>query len=223
MGLFAEIASLHNENVRKGLTGGLYRAPMSVDPVDIPDLFNTNGSIKAPLPEGYEPFGLITDDGAQWSRSTDQNDVTAWQTNDPARSDLTKDVGTLKVTGIETNRVTIETFLGVDLSAPTLINGALRIGKPALPPSKYWRMLALAVDTIGDAEFVIARMFPRAKVTAWDDQAWNKTTSINWGTTFTSYLDSTLGESQVDFFGGSAFAPIATAMGFNLAPAGGGA
>ena len=78
--------------------------------------------------------------------------------------------------------------------------------------------MALAVDSIDGQEFYVARFYPRCKVTGWQDQAFGKSGALQWGMTFTSYVDPVLNYSKDDMVGGPAFATLAAAMDFSFTP-----
>jgi len=214
---YASISKLDSSLVRKALTGSLIIAPYSAAPLTASTLFIAGGGLAATLPTGYRDAGYLTEDGIRTTRSTESADETAWQSLEPVRSDPTSDSETLQVDLKETNKLAIELFTGADLTGATLVNGALSIKKPALPPSRYYRVLALGVDSIDGQEFYVARFYPRAKVTSWADQAFAKGSAFQWGVTMTTYVDGALGYAKDDLIGGPGFATLATRMGFTFA------
>lgn len=165
------------------------------------------------LPAGYEDGGITTDEGIRFARNQETESITGWQYLEPVREDRTSDTETLQVDFEETKRVTIELYTGANLAGATLVNGALAIDKPALPTDRYFRLLALAVDVVDGAEMYIARHYPRCKVTGWTDQAFAKAGALQWGMTFTTYVDPVLEKSKSDIIGGPGYAKVAAAMG----------
>lgn len=218
MGNFASISNLDQSLVRKALTGSLFCAAYSADAITASNLFTPGptppkGEL-AVLPTGYGDGGITTDEGIRFARSQENESVTGWQFLEPVREDRTSDSETLQVDFLETSKTTIELYTGADLSAATYTNGALSIKKPALPTDRYFRLLALAVDNVNGKEFYIGRVYPRCKVTGWQDQAFAKAGGLQWGMTFSTYNDPVLGYSKDDLIGGPGFADIAVAMGF---------
>ena len=214
---FASISNLDQSLVRKALTGSLFVAPYSADAITAATLFTPGptppkGELAA-LPTGYEDGGITTDEGIRFARSQETEDITGWQFLEPVRSDRTSDTETLQVDFEETSRQTIEMYTGADLSAATYTNGALSIQKPALPTDRYFRLLALAVDNVDGDEFYVARFYPRCKVSSWADQAFAKGGALQWGMTFTAFVDPVLEYSKDDMIGGPGFAALAVAMG----------
>jgi hypothetical protein len=165
------------------------------------------------LPTGYADGGITTDEGVRFARSQESETITGWQQLEPVREDRTSDSETLQVDFLQTSRTTIELYTGADLSAATYVNGALSIRKPALPTDRYFRLLALAVDNVDGAEFYVARHYPRCKVTGWQDQAFAKAGGLQWGMTFSTYVDPVLEYSKDDMIGGPGFKTLAVAMG----------
>lgn len=218
MANFASVSNLNQALVRKALTGGLFAAPYTADALTAATLFKTDGTLNSPLPTGYKGGGITTDDGLRFARAQEVESLTGWQFREPVREDLTADTETLQVDFMETSKLTIELYTGADLSAATYVNGALSIKKPALPTDRYFRLLALAVDNIDGKEFYVGRFYPRCKVSGWADQAFAKAGGLQWGMTFTTYVDPVLGYSKDDLMGGPGFAALAVQMGLTAVP-----
>lgn len=163
---------------------------------------------------GYQDGGLLTDEGIRAARAVENEDITAWQQQQPVRSDKTSDTETLSIDFMETNRVSIEQGTGADLSNPVLTGGILSIQKPAIPRDREYRALAMAVDNVDGEEFYYARVYPKIKVTNYADQGVGKGGAIQWGTTYTSFLDSALGYSKDTIFAGPGFVALSEDMGF---------
>lgn len=215
---YASISDLNETLVRKALAGSLFVGPFdTAAAVTTTDLFGADHTLAA-LPAGYTDAGLTTDEGIRFARSQESEQITAWQRLEPVREDPTSDSETLQVDFLETNKASIELFTGADLSAVTYDNGALSIQKPELPTARYFRLLALAVDNIDGDEFYVARFYPRCKVTGWADQAFAKGGGLQWGMTFTAYVDNALGYSKDDMLGGPGFAAVAEEMGLDAVP-----
>jgi hypothetical protein len=216
MANFASVSNLNVDLVRKALTGALIVAPYTATALTRSNLFTAGGELATPFVTGYKSGGITTDEGLRFARSTESDTVTGWQYREPVRDDLTSDSETIAVDFLETNKTTIELYTGADLSAVSLTNGAISIQKPALPSASYFRCLALAVDNIQGDELYIARYYPRCRVTAWQEQAFGKAGALQWGMTFTTYVDPVLQYSKDDMIGGPAFETVAEAMGFDL-------
>lgn len=213
---YAAIAQKKEELVRKGLDGSVFRADMDAAAITAANLVGTDGLLQA-LPDGWGDLGLVTDDGAQFSRAVSTSDITSWGRSEPSRSDVISDVTTLKVACQETKLETIGLYIGADISAVTPgTHGQVSIQKPAAPRAKYHRVLSLAVDDTDDGEIYIARFLPRAKVTAYDDQSHSRATGLFWGVTLTGYVDSTLGYSEDYIFAGPGWEALLTGMGFTV-------
>lgn len=219
---FASISDLDQSLVRKALTGSLFVAPYSAPAITASNLFTpapvspattpAKGEL-AVLPTAYRDGGITTDEGIRFARAQESQTITGWQFLQPVREDRTSDSETLQVDFLETSKTTIELYTGADLSAATYTNGALSIKKPAVPTDRYFRLLALAVDSVNGKEFYVARAYPRCKVTGWQDQAFAKAGGLQWGMTFSTYVDPVLAYSKDDLVGGPGFADLAVAMG----------
>jgi hypothetical protein len=173
----------------------------------------------APLPVGYEDAGWLSNDGAQFSRDVSQSEVTSWGSVSPTRTDIISDTTTMAFTAHETKMLTIGLATGADLSAivPTAVTGEISIAKPSRPKSRYYRVLALAVDQGDAGEIYVARFLPRAKVTSFAEQSFaGGDDPITWGVTFTGETDDTLGYSERWIFGGQGWASLLDEMGFPI-------
>lgn len=217
------LQNLQRDLIRKSTNGSVFRAPASADTISEVDLFDaTTGDLKSSgLPAGYTDLGFTTDAGAQFGRAVTESDITSWQSTTPTRSDTTADTTTLQVACQETKLATIGLYTGADESTITAgVNGVVRIDKPATPTARYYRVLSLAVDEQSEGEIVIARYLPNAKVTAFDNQAFDKSdNAVLWPVTLTGFLDDTLGFTESYMFGGAGWLARLAAMGFTPAAA----
>jgi hypothetical protein len=169
-----------------------------------------------PLPAGWDDLGWLSTDGAQYSRDVASSDVSSWGSVTPTRSDITSDTSTLAVTAQETKLLTIGLATGADLAAVTADaqTGEVSIEKPSRPAGRHYRALSVAVD-LGDAgEIYVARFFPRAKVTNYQEQSFGGGDDpISWGVTLTGEEDSALGYSERWLFGGAGWFALLDDMG----------
>jgi hypothetical protein len=200
----------------KALQGSVFVAPFGADA--IVSLTDTDRLLKT-LPADYEDVGWTTDDGAQFSRDVDTSDITGWGSVEALRSDVTKDSTTLQMEALETKKATIGLYTGADMDVvvPDPTSGEVAIEKPARPGFRYYRVLGVAVDLTDDGEYYVARFLPRARVTDYDDQAFQSSddSPVTWPVTMTGYEDPTLGYSEKYFFGGAGWASRLSAMGFD--------
>mgnify|MGYP006208388529 CR=1 FL=1 len=215
MANFAALATKQNELIRKALDASMFVAPFSADA--IVDLTGSDSTLAA-LPTGYVDGGLMTDEGIRFGREVESSDITSMGRVEPTRSDVESDVGTMQVDFQELNVTTIGLYTGADMSTitPDPVTGEIQIPKPARPTVRYYRLLALAVDEIEEGEIYVAKFFPRARITSWAEQAWQKgDTAIQWGMTFQAYVDEALGYSEMPIFGGPGWQAQLAAMGFD--------
>lgn len=217
----AGILDHKSELIRKGLTGGVFIAPTTAQPISKTNLFDpASGAIVNPLPAGYRELGLLTAAGANFARTAKATDIASWQSDSPTRTDVTSDTTALTLEAQETNQSTIALFLGVDPTSivPDATNGSIEIQRPAISIPRYWRVLVMAVDTGEFGEIVYARFLPKALVTAFAAQDLsNGANPIQYGVTVTSYLDSALGYPEAFLYGGEGLMALQTDMGFDRA------
>lgn len=210
---YAGLAKKKQELVRKALDGSLFVADADADPITT--LTGADSTLTA-LPTGYADGGLTTDAGLRFGRSVEKSNVTSFGRNEPTRSDTTSDTATVQVDFQETSLTTISLYTGVARSALVpAANGEVQIKKPARPTTRYYRLLALAVDDGDDGEIYVARFLPRCDTQNFSEQAWAKgDDAINWGMTFQTKVDDALGYSQNDIFGGPGWKALLADMGF---------
>lgn len=210
---YAALQEKKNELIRKALDGSVFLAPISAD--TIARITGPDGMLTV-LPAGYEDYGWLSTDGVAFGRDVSASDVSSFGSQTPTRSDTNADTTTVTIVGQESKRLTIETYLGVDLAALVPANGGeVVVDQPSRPRSRFHRLLAVSVDDGDEGEIYIARQLPRAKVTAYSEQSWSSGDDpITWGATFTGYKDSALGTAQRFHFGGPGWAAYLSSMGF---------
>lgn len=212
---YDDISNLKSQLVRKGLNGGFHVAPITADPIST--ISAAGGDIQA-LPAGYRSVGYLSTDGIALSVADTETDISAWQSSDPIRSDITKRTTTAKLTGLETNATIIALCNSVDLDSlsPNPTTGELQILTPSTPTKRYYRAAAIAVDATDAGEIWMVRFFPRMSATAIDDQTFsNGDNPIEWGVTLQAYPDPDLGYATASIFGGPGWLPLVGDMGFD--------
>ena len=214
---FAALQDLHNEFIRKAKNGSVFVAASSAATINESTLFTSPAGEIATLPAGYADLGYLADAGAACARSISETSVTSWQSVSPTRSDRTADTTTLTVPCQETKLTTIGLYVGVDTAAVTAAtNGVVRIDTPSVPVDLYHRVLVVSEDTSHSAGSVyICRYLPNAKVTDIAQQSHDKGDEIQWGVTFTGFVDSAVGTAESYIFGGPGWKALLADMGFS--------
>lgn len=218
---FDALSNKKAELIRKSLDGSAFIADLSADPID--DLTVATGTAPnqvidlAPLPDGWDDLGWLTDDGMAFSRDVEASEVSSFGATTSTRTDVVSDSTSLTVVAQETKLLTIGLATGADLAniVPDSATGEVRIAKPTRPKSKHYRVLSVAVDEGEGGEIYIARFLPRAKVSSYAEQAFSKSDDpITWGVTMVGEIDSDLGFSEAWIFGGPGWKALLTEMGF---------
>lgn len=219
MGNLAAILPNNQKLVRKSLGGGVLFAPEDALVVTRSNLFlSTDHSLVATAPTGYSSAGYLSDEGVRNGRTQETEDITAWQSRTPVRSEQTSDTETIAVDLLETKKLSLEIYNGVDLSAVTSVNGAISFQKPDLPTDKYYRCITFSVDIVNGLEYVEATFWPRVKVTDRGEKTRGKGGANVYPITLTAFTDTALGYSKDEMHGGKGFAAVATEMGFTVTP-----
>lgn len=224
MGSYDALAEHKTELIRKTIGGSVFVAEATAD--NIAELTQVTGSAPnqvidlKPLPTGYEDLGYLTDDGMAFSTETTTSDVTSFQSTTPTRSDITAETSTLTVTAQETKLLTLGLYTGAALAGIIAAagTGEVSVSKPERPSSRFYRVLALAIDENEFGEIYVARYLPRAKVTGKGEQSYSKQDqALTWPVTFTGYKDSVLGTAERYLFGGPGWAELLASMGITQA------
>ncbi|ALE77674.1 hypothetical protein WY02_03535 [Pseudonocardia sp. AL041005-10] len=216
------VNALNKKHIRKGKKIAVLRAEMDVD---IPDAITEGGtgtgasavpiSLKA-LP-GFQGMGLIRkDDGVPMSRDQEKSDVMAVGFQDPVRSDFDSDTFTAQIVALQTHRVSIESYLGVDLSNITInpATGELSFPQPTDGAIRQNRWLFLAQDGVGLDRFWWGRCWTAGIVSETDDQNMGGEDAWMWPMTISSETDEQAGYSIHHYFGGPGWKAALESMGF---------
>lgn len=214
---FAALAKRQGELIRKPLAGII--AVASEDFV-LPPAFlltETASATLLALDEDWEQLGWVSkSDGLTFSADTETSDVESWGALEPTRSDITRDVTSAQFTCQETNKKVLEMYYNVDLSAavPTPLTGEIAFNQATEPATTYRRMLFLSKDGAGTKEIYIAKLMPRANVSAKSDQNWNSEDALTYGMTVQAKVDDDAGYAVRHLFGGPGWKDNLVKMGF---------
>ena len=219
---YTSIAHRQATLIRKALQGSVFVAPYTSSAITS----ITTGASQdiSPLPSGYVDVGMIDKRNAPtWANKVTTQEVMAWGDVYSVRRDITKVDGSLKFTALETNKTTLQLYLGQDLStaplAPT--TRELIINQASRPQPIPYRVLGITQDGTGTNAIYVGRFYPRAFVTDIGDQKWDDDAeALVWDVTFTPQNDPVLGTPVVHFFGGPGWFAELSATGFNANPGG---
>lgn len=218
MPTFADLQNTQTELIRKAKSGSAFLAP--VDATAISETFVGAGGVLAALPTDYDDAGWLSNDGMAFARDVSTSDVTSFGSVSPTRSDVVSDTSTVTIVCQETKLLTIGLATGIDTDAIKTpgTNGVVMVRKPSAPTSRFYRLFCVARDEGDAGDIYIGRFFPRAKVTAYSEQAFGGGDDpISWGVTMTGYEDSTLGFTEAWLFGGPGWTALLDEMGFAAA------
>lgn len=225
MAAFETMQSLQTELIRKTLTGSVFIAEATADPVGsaLTEVTGTSPDEVhelTALPEGYEDLGYTTDAGAAFTTETTSSDITSWQSTTPTRSDTTAETSTLQVVAQETKLLTLGLYTGSALGGieAAATTGDVLIKKPQRPSARFYRVFVLSQDETEDGPIWIGRFLPRAKVTGRGGQSHDKSdNALQYDVTFTGFRDTTYGSAEAFYFGGPGWLALLDQMGINQA------
>lgn len=211
-----EIARHQRELILKPQAAHIFGAP-DTTPVILNITEGPDGEL-AELPDGYFDFGLLDkEDAITLSREMEKSDINAIGYSNPVRSDVTSDVFGMAFKGLETNRHTIESNLGVDLSVvtPDPFTGEISFDQPAVSQIRRMRYLLLSqvgsgVDTIYfGRQFLAGEVVDVGEQTVTDGEGY-----LGWPFTVNAMVDTTYGVSVRHHFGGPGWMRLLEEAGF---------
>lgn len=211
----ASIAARQQRLIRKAQDAVIFAAP--ADAEEITTITSGETADLAPLPVDYRSLGHHTaDDGINWTREVESEDVNSHGSAEPTRRDIVSDVTGLTVLAQESKAVVLEMFHNIDLSNVTAdaTTNEVSFTRSRTPSTKYYRLLSVASDGAGEDTIYFARFCPRASVTDFAEQPWTKGEELRWPLTFTAYVDDDLGFAMREFWGGPGMAALLEPMGF---------
>lgn len=214
---FAALAKRQGELIRKPLAGiiAVADADFVLPPAFL--LTETAEATLLALDEDWEQLGWVSkSDGLTFSADTETSDVESWGALEPTRSDITRDVTSAQFTCQETNKKVLEMYYNVDLTSatPTPLTGEIAFNQATEPATTYRRMLFLSKDGAGSKEIYIAKLMPRANVSAKSDQNWNSEDALTYGMTVSAKVDDDAGFAVRHLFGGPGWKANLVKMGF---------
>jgi len=193
---FSEIKSQDDSsNIFKGLEAIVALAPYSAPAIDgIVD--ETTKEIKE-LPAGYEPVGMITEDGVTFSADSSEEEVRALGYVSSVRRDTTEASREVTFSALEVLRKSLLHIVhGVDEAAITTnsVTGETKLSVPELPQHKHYRLLVIAKDS--KTEAYQARFFPKVQLSSIPETVWSAADTETFELTFNALTDSVLGTSM---------------------------
>ena len=216
---FSALAKRQGELIRKPLAGIIAVADMEVELAAEFALTEGASSQLVALTE-YDQLGWVSkSDGLTFSSDIESSDVEAWGALEPTRSDITKDVTSAQFTCQETNKKVLEMYYNVDLTnvKGDSVTSEVAFNSATEPSTTYRRMIFLSKDGAGTNEIYMAKVMPRASVTAKADQTWNSEDALTYGMTVTAKVDDELGYAVRHHFAGPGWAKQLIKMGFTKA------
>lgn len=143
--------ALNADNVRVGLNGNIYLAPIGTTaPTDLDTAWAA----------GWSDLGYLSEDGVSMEYSTDQTDINAWQSLSPVRKVLTSVDMTLAFTAIELKTATVKLYF--PSSTMTDVSGTVH--KLDIPSAPSPDERAIGLEWI-DGDVKNRLIIPRGEVT----------------------------------------------------------
>lgn len=210
---FEQIAAWKPSLIRRANKGFSLWAPMSVA---IPAAYTSGVAAEFQALTGFESLGMHSKEGAPAFRpEVESEDTEAWGALEPPRTDIISRKTGVSATLIETKRVVLEQYSGVDLSAiePDPTTKEIQWSEPTAPETRYGRLVFGMVDGSGADLIYYLRILPRAAVTEIGEQSW--ASALQYNLTWAAKIDEDLGYSIRNVLCGPGIAALVEEMGFN--------
>jgi len=169
--------ALTAENVRVGVTGAIYVAPVDTAlPTDATTV----------LPVDHEDVGYISEDGVTETQDTDTDDIVAWQNGAKVRKVQTSHDLMYAFTMIETSEVTLREYYGnwtAGAVGPPITDDTVVIDGAELP-HRVW------VLSVVDGDNLIRIVVPDGQITETGDITYANGDAVGREVTITCYPDS---------------------------------
>lgn len=212
-----DLQSWDNRKILKFTRGSLFLADYSADAVTDPFTYDETATTQAvslaALTAGYVDPGYITTDGVTFSRDISVADVNSWQSQEPTNSTVETDTLTAKVVFQETNPYTLALYDNTLLAdagdfASTYAQARSATGEQ---PLRRGFFVAEALDV--SSPLWLVRFLPQIKLTAIDDQQFQRATETQYSYTLTAYKDTDYGSSMKTWVGGPGWNALAPSGG----------
>ena len=198
--------------IRKFLDGAAFLAPYSAP---MPETWVAEDGQPIALPSDFGGLGIVAkDSGYEFGSDSDQEETEGHGYSSPVRIDTTRTTRTVAMTCLETRRMVLEAYHGLDLSqvAPGA-NGEIEFNEPESLARPYTRLVIIGSDGIGADQWFAAKIMPRAQVTEVESHSWSSDPS-QYGMTWTAFPDPVLGYSVKNIIFGPGAAATAPALGY---------
>lgn len=211
-----EVSNYESKNIFKALEMTIFAKVAEEGDEEVTFVYDESGVF---VPEGYQSIGITEkDDGATWSRATENSDENGYGFSQPVRRDITSDVSGLTVTAKETKRLVMELFWGQEIAAQATTHG-IYWDKQNRPSPRRVRLLGVGKDSGHGDVVYCARWLPSAQIDEGSDQTWSDDAAVNYPLSFTAFHDSEFGTAFREIWNGPGF--DAVERGFADAPVGG--
>lgn len=203
--------------VRKTLGAVVF---VGAEDAPVPGPITTDGIKVNPLPEGYEPLGLITPEGVDLPAEINFDDVEALGHFSPVRRDPSSGSRSISLNLYEVDRRKVNEIVDqVDLSTkvPTAESGEVEWEVQDVPQIIFHRIILISFDGSFDKPVFSRRFFPKVQLTSLPSEQFAKADPRSSQLTFTSYKDDELGYIVKKATAGLGFKEIAARLGWPTA------
>lgn len=211
--------STHNQSlIRKVLDGAAVLAPYSAE---MPEKWVDESGQLLALPQGFAGLGIVEKDGGyEFGSDQDTEEVEGHGYSSPVRIDIVKTTRTVQFTALETNKVVLEQYHGLDLSGVQAdAAGTVIFSEPENAARPYARLAIIGSDGVGEDEIFMIKVMPRVQVTEIESSSWSSSDALKYGMTMTAFADPVLGYSIQNIIAGPGAKKYAKAMGFTVTDA----
>lgn len=200
-----EVSNYTEENIFRPLEMTIFAKPAEAADAEVTYVYDQSGVL---VPDGYQSVGLTTaNDGATWTRETNNSDVTSYGRGQPSRRDIISDISGLTFTAQESKLLVMELFWNQEIAAQVAEHGGIYWDKATRPRVRPVRLLGLAKDGDGENAVYCARWLPKAQLAEGAEQGWQLESEVNYPLNFTAFVEKRFKTAFREIWGGPGYKP----------------
>lgn len=171
------------------------------------------------IPVTAESAGVIEKKaGVSLTHSIDSTDIEGYGDAEPVRTIISKRSVSFDAEYLETNKVVLEKFWGVEFiegeNLTVSTHGGVTIETPNLPKDIYYRAYLVATDDVNGDDLFAYYIMPRVKLTKVDNQDSKDDGAVSYKMTFQAFKDDDLGFSVLQGWCGPGWLRLVDKTGF---------
>ncbi|WP_099021271.1 Ig-like domain-containing protein [Mycolicibacterium palauense] len=170
------------------------------------------------IPATAESAGIIEKQaGVSLTHNIESSDIEGYGDSEPVRTVISKRVIEFQANFLETNKVVLEKFWGIEFDDDNLdvsTGGGVTIKAPDRPGNIHYRAYLVATDDVNGDELYAYYIMPRVKLVNVDTQQSQDDGAVSYSITFRATKDKTMGFSVLQGWCGPGWLRLVAKAGF---------